>query len=45
MLVRDVEQTDVVVPAIRLLRGFVDTFGDELLPVGQDFDLVHYVIG
>src|SRR5262249_47474178 len=33
MLVRDVEQVDVVLPAVGLLGGFVDAFRDELLSI------------
>src|SRR5262249_15025710 len=32
--VRDAKEADVVGPAVRLLRGFVDAFGDKLLAIG-----------
>src|SRR5262249_40239289 len=45
MFVRDVEEVDVLLPAVRLLCRFVDALGDELLTVSQYLDLVNDVIG
>jgi hypothetical protein len=43
--VRDAEQIDVVGPAVRLLCGFMDTFGDKLLAIAQHLNLVGDIVG
>src|SRR5262249_51399309 len=41
VFMRDVEQRNVLGPAIGLLGVFVNSFGNELLAIGQDLDLMH----
>src|SRR5262249_51048085 len=41
VFMRDVEQLNVLGPAIGLLGVFVNSFGNELLAIGQDLDLMH----